>query len=299
MKLVSINTPQSDRDLALWMEQTIVSEDFAQWLAELDAVRRVDNSKEEAPSYELLIADRFAQILDFGLISLSIEQMRLLLANPELLLELQRQIFMHESDYWTTLLSKQVVTPELERQRTNIALHLGPQAVVLARKNRDGLQTASAKRFSLAKLISAVAAVVILSLVGYWAFSRIQQGRAIAAQWNWQAEIKAIPIHTPKEYFETLAEQAEGWFQVRAANMTQLKTRIAKLKSNLDSLTDPIQIPIQEADRKWLEQHSLVWQQRCDKILSSDNFSAAVDDADAMCVQIIDELHRRSDSFNR
>lgn len=299
MKLVSINTPQSEKDLAMWMEQMIVSPDFAQWLAELAAVRNVDSPSTHVLDFEAFLNERFAQISDYGLMSLSREQMCLLLANPEHLLKLQKHIYLNESPYWTNLFKKQASTPESERERTNVALLLGPEAVVLARQGQNHSEKNASGLFRPYSLLIFAVALVVLTLAGYWLVTYLRHQQAINAQWNWQTQLQSLPIHSPKEYFQTLAQQADDWYHARPTSLSQLRTRLEKLKNNLSELATSNQSSLKDVDRKWLEQTSKAWIAKCDTILKSDDFDSAMKDADALCEQIINELYQRSDSFNR
>jgi hypothetical protein len=96
MKLLSLEIPDEPTEVPQWLEGHLLSPDLAQLVAELDVLSL------EGPSATLddVLGEKRVVVLHRGLASLSRAQLRQLLGQPELLVELQQLVLDEGGNYW-------------------------------------------------------------------------------------------------------------------------------------------------------------------------------------------------------
>ena len=96
MILVSLEIPDDPARLPKWLEDRLLGLDLAQLVAELSAVRDVDQPR----TLEDVLGDRLPQVLAKGLAILSREQIQEFVRQPTLLLDLQTRVAVEGGSYW-------------------------------------------------------------------------------------------------------------------------------------------------------------------------------------------------------
>src|SRR5689334_13428783 len=101
MNLLLTTFPDDPAEQATWLEQHILGLDLAGIVSELSALG--GRKRDAELSLEEAFGDLLPRILEEGLTVLTAKQLRVLLKNPELLIQLQTRIFLDGGDHWNNL----------------------------------------------------------------------------------------------------------------------------------------------------------------------------------------------------
>lgn len=293
MKLHAITIPDAAADLAPWLERHLAGPDLAALVAELTAVHGGD----AGPALEEVLRGAEQRVRETGLTGLALEKLRVLLAHPQLLLELQEWLLLAESPYWErTILAAPALDHEFERGR-HVA-RFGPTGTVRphapepVRGNRAWYREAW-----FASL--ATAAAVLLAVYAYQLFTARPTVEPVATAWGWNKK-DALRQDGPSDaYFNQLADGAAEWFQEKPETPAGLARRIGELRagcSQLIILTDSQSLTA--ADRLWLKDHCRRWGAQLDKqrdaLEAGANLEEVRAQTDAVVRELVESLRKRA-----
>jgi len=101
MRLLALDIPDDPELLAGWLEGHLMGTDLQELVAELSVLKRP--AEGAAAILPQVLADKADDLLLLGLRSLSRAQLRQLLQQPRLLLELQELVFERGGEYWISV----------------------------------------------------------------------------------------------------------------------------------------------------------------------------------------------------
>jgi len=101
MKLLALEIPDEPEVLPTWLEGHLMGLDLHQVVSELDILS--SPVKKEPLSLSQVLAKQADEVLQLGLRSLSRTQLRQLMNQPKLLLDLQRLVLDQGGSYWITV----------------------------------------------------------------------------------------------------------------------------------------------------------------------------------------------------
>ena len=251
MKLHVFDIPDNPALLPTWLEGQLMGLDLHQLVTELS----VFHGPAEEPAlslYDVLGGQQLA-VLQTGLRALSRLQLRQLLRQPQLLLDMQRLVLDEGGDYWVTLPASEEVARLSQETWRQVQEVLQAQPVV--RRHRPwpmlwaGLATA--------------AAVILLALFAYdhWWRSVPAAPTGIFA-WS-------TPQTWPKEgraaYLTFLADQAETfWFAERPTTHAALAQRLGELRAGCSVLIVQEHAVLDKEDQAWLKGKCQAWALKLD-----------------------------------
>lgn len=133
MKLLTLEIPDDPALAPEWLESHLMGLDLHQVVTELSILGDTDDAT--SASLTDVLGDRAAEVLQLGLRSLSTEQVRRFLKQPQLLLDLQRLVLDQGGEYWTTVPERPDAREKSRRAWENVkaAIHASAPKSELAR----------------------------------------------------------------------------------------------------------------------------------------------------------------------
>lgn len=280
MTIHSLDIPDSPADLGPFLEQAIASAWLPALVAELRAViRESSNSTLQAA----LSTDR-GRVLERGLAALDFERQRLLLANPELLLQLQELVYSEGGKYWLDLLKDPESQSAASRGWKSVAAQ-----TVHTPSSRVHASPSQSRRKSLALMLTAAGVLIAGYLV--WPKTR---------PWGWNRPGVFDVAMARRPYLEHLAETANEWFSTDARTSAELSTRLREFRSGCEKLLAASHPQLPQPDRDWLIERCKVWTSKIDQSLADLEArrkppDAVSTDVKAMVNQLVGALQKRAE----
>ncbi len=125
MKLLSLEIPDEPALLPEWLEEHLMGIDLRQLVAELGVLGGPAVSPPAA--LEEVLGDKAPEVSQLGLRSLERGQLRRLMRQPELLLDLQRMVLDEGGEYWTTVPQSPQVRQGRQRTWQNLQASLADE----------------------------------------------------------------------------------------------------------------------------------------------------------------------------
>jgi hypothetical protein len=288
MKFSALDIPDSNADLAGWLEQHLVGVELADVIAGLEVFRHETG---DAPALDTVLNGRQPAVLDQGLAALTEPQLISLLRHPRLLLPLQERVLTYGGRYW----QDQPISPEQRRlieagwaavsDRTSPASTRPPVAA------GGGIPT---RRTPWAKVLS-IAALVLVAVFGWRQF---QSPTPTPPGWGWDKP-GALASNLPaRDYLNSLADAANDWFKKRPDDAAALRSRIEQFRAGCDTLIAAPHTPLAAADRDWLRERCAVWRGKLDGHLAALQAGQSVEEvrdaADATISKLMTAIRDRA-----
>ncbi len=269
MKLVALDIPDDSAALAGWLEGHLTGLDLGLLVAELDAVH--GSSAGTADTLDDLLGNRRELVLNEGLGALPREDLRRLLVQPRLLLDLQELVLIEGGSHWQRLAAN---APGMHERTERVRARLEP-VLQGARRAEDERDQENAvlhipRRWHRSPWLGLLAmAAVVLVMVVIW-YERPHGPAPIAgAGWGWSRP-DALPQDLPRNaYLERLADDAEEWFKKRPDEAETLSKRIAEFRQGCSVLIEADHKPLSAKDRQWLVSKCQEWAAKLDAHLAA------------------------------
>ncbi|QDU35874.1 hypothetical protein Mal4_01560 [Maioricimonas rarisocia] len=298
MSLHIMDIPESQAELAGWLEEHLVGLQLGELVAELSAVHADSNG--ESVTLEQLLGDELPVALTKGLGAISPAKLRGLLQHPQLLLNLQEHLLFDAGEYWQKHPARSSEMDDLSERSWRIlapAIAPPPSAPASDRPRpqpRSG-GTAARSRMPWSAIATTAATIMLAALVlhetGYLKFDP-DPGNAVAVQpapapetpedpvtpdspapaasgWGWERP-GALPTGVEDGvYLNTLANSAYEWFRKRPQDREAVAKRIEQFRSGCDVLIHADHPPLAQEDQMWLRERCLAWRDKLDSHLAA------------------------------
>lgn len=254
---ISLDLPETQRELVAWLESHLLGMQLGDLVSELQAVH---GTRSDAPSLEQVCGGKLANVLQYGLGTLEIERLRLLLEHPQLLLLLQDEIVQRGGEHWMQRPLRREEEVALASQWKLLESVMSPPVVTPAPATAP---RSWMERSAIAAILSAAATLAI-------AFSlRDRLVPAPAAGWGWEKPGALAVNVPPREYLNHLADAAQDWFKKRPENAPDLARRIVQFRQGCSTLILAEHSALAPADRDWLRERCRAWATKLDGHLTA------------------------------
>lgn len=287
MMPLSLDIPDSPRELNAWIENHLLGVQLGDLVAELHAVHR---NHPGTVSLTEACGGKLDEVLQHGLGRIPVDRVGLLLQHPHLLLELQDAIVQRGGNYWlhrpTPREEQLALASQWKLLEHSISTPL--TTVRAVPRNRSGIG-----RSALAALLSAAAVFTVM-----W-FQR-DGVMPPAPGWGWDRPGALAANLPPKDYLEHLATGAEDWFKKRPEAAPELARRIGQFRQGCSTLILAEHPSLAAADRDWLRERCRVWAAKLDSHLAAieagQNVTEVRDAADETVNKLINAIRDRAKS---
>lgn len=258
MTPISLDIPETQRELVTWLESHLLGMQLGDLVAELQAVH---GDRSDEPLLEQVCGGKLGDVLQRGIGVLEADRLRQLLQTPQLLLSLQDEIVLHGGDYWMQRPARREEEIVLASQWKLLELTMSPAVVTPAPKmtRRSWLG-----RSAITAILSSAATLAI-------AFSL--RDRFLPAPspsgWGWEKPGALAVSLPPRDYLNHLADAAQDWFKKRPETAPELARRIAQFRQGCSTLILAEHQSLAPADRDWLRERCRVWATKLDGHLAA------------------------------
>lgn len=251
MNLTAMEIPDDPARLPGWLEEQIVGLHLGELVAELRAIHGSVTASQTADNLDLARAceDRLPDVLETGLALLPRTALRNLLCQPQLLLDLQQEVFISGGDYWRTV-------RRTDEHQARVAagwmrLQSGPPSPPPARgRHRRTLVAAMAL------------ATALTLLLGWW----LQAPQELP--WGWNRPGMFTAALAQEAYLEQLAAGADEWFQQPRETRAELQQRLREFRQACDQLLAAAHPQLEPALREELLKRCRNWATKFDEQLA-------------------------------
>lgn len=290
MKSCLVDIPDDPSDWPHWLDRQLVGCELGHLVDELRLVVPT-NETQSSPSLATLCGDQMMGILMAGCSALSDSQLRSLLRNPELLLELQERVFTEGGDYWQSVPRTEEHLTLAKAQWSNVSELLDQVPSPTPAKEKAEPKVVSRR---LVHYVMALAAVLVVG-VGTW-YTLSQQ--STPAGWGFDRAGLLTADMTPRQYFDQLADAAGDWFNKRPETREALALRLQEFSDGCQTLIDAEHPQLSKEDRTWLVDRCRSWKGKIDGYVAdlSAGESSAIrvrEKADDTVRQLMETLQTR------
>ena len=285
MKLMALEIPDDAAALAGWLEGHLVGLELAALVAELEAVHAHDQKQPE-PSLDQVLGNSRAAVQSRGLEALPLDQVKVLLQHPRLLLELQERLLVEGGPYWRRMAPRNAGREHrvaVERGWERLAATLSEDrvpatAIPFPRDAAAGSRAQFApgprplRRLlgGLAIMAASAAVLVAAVVIAMPGLGPGGENDADArAAWGWNKR-GALRYELSRDaYLNSLADSAHEWFNQRPDRPQALARRIAEFRQGCSVLIFSVHKPLPEEDRIWLVEKCRTWAMKLDAHLAA------------------------------
>lgn len=294
MNIPLLNMPDDPSKLPGWLEDQMLNGDVVTLAIELSAIATVPPDNRE--TLNGVLGATKSDVLNSGLQRLSSHCLRLLLRQPELLIELAELVLVDGGSYWQRRIAEHEELKEsAQRIWTGVQHEIDSRDTSL---NVVDTKWWNQHPFGIAAVSSMMTLVLVLGLV--WLASIKKTTPPDSPAWGWQKS-SAIPSDaTRQEYLYAIADRAEQWFNKRPANPQPLAQRIAELRAGCSIIILSEHAPLPEADRQWLRERCQAWANKIDAHLADIEAGQPTGkvrkEVDATVRALVDAIRKRSET---
>lgn len=325
MTFTLFNIPDSLNDIPGWLEDMILSNESEQFLTDLYAVSKPNESQTKLN--DLIAANLKARVMREGIRHvIQPELARNLMKHPSALEVLIAEIALSGQDYWTSRLKipnlKRISSfngsdPMNEDDDDDISIE-EPYRFPFVTESLANPAVVSIKPKSYRRLVTFALAASVL-VIGSLLFFRsrsteitpgknIFQGTDIVkgntppkdpnVAWGWsKPDVFAVKMTAPG-YLVHLSDTAYEWFKEKPANSNELRARLVSFRQGCDRLRDAKHESLKDQDRTWLIERCNQWSTSIDELIArvdkGDPFRQVSNDADKLVGRLVNTLQVRS-----
>ncbi|MCX7423927.1 MAG: hypothetical protein NT013_30955 [Planctomycetia bacterium] len=289
MKLPSLDMPDNPQLVPSWLEHHLIGLELGEVVAELEAVHgpaRTPTTLDEVCGSDL------PKVLEQGLTALPREQLRRLLKQPGLLLELQERVLIDGGTYWNSL--------PLELEHIAAVEHVFnvlKQNSFQAPRLTSTLETCATKtRASLrrSRRIVLTAAAVVLAAFGLWLFPKPDQH---PPAWGWNRPGTFAADVTTDQYLDRLADRADEWRRRPHDAPDQLHNDLTDFRQACLIMLEATHDPLPPEQRDELKKRCRKWLGKIDDHLAAldagDNLAEVRQQADETIGKLAAAIRKR------
>lgn len=267
MNLLLTTFPDDPAEQAGWLEQHLLGLDLAGIVSELKAL---GGRRTEEVTLEEVFGDLLPRVLEEGLTVLSPKQLRVLLKNPELLIQLQTRIFLDGGEHWNNLPQPEPeMQGRIERGRARLQQYVSqsattaPAAGTIPMSSRSGVAW---YRHPVVVSLATAAVVLIAVFVGRPLPTTVKQ--PVAQGWGWSKPGALDDSLPAKDYLVKLSESAHDWFNKTPGTPEALARRILEFRQGCSTLILSEHKPLKPEDKAWLVERCQAWAKKLDQHLA-------------------------------
>ncbi|MBA4191072.1 MAG: hypothetical protein C0467_24060 [Planctomycetaceae bacterium] len=269
MTLIAFTIPDDPIAVPAWLERRLLSPQFGQFVAELEATYPAYGNKVSARKllgtwYERAVAD--------GLAGVPPEFLRQLLRHPRTLLEFQETVLTEGGAHWDSVASRaNEFGAAAERGRASLDALLDTQAEPAPAPGRRGSNRERVyQRWAIVSTALAACLLVAVGVVTFQNAATGTRGKGTEVAWGWD-RAGGIPAaeSKPAEYLNGLAKSSEEWFDARPAEAPEVARRINELRAGCSKLILSPHAPLAPADKEWLKAKCREWAGKMDTSLAA------------------------------
>ncbi len=252
--------------LSEWLELRLARSEVGEVVAELRALSQVELTQPTAVDSrprsltEVLGANREA-LLDRGLAALTGEQVREMIATPDLLLELHDELLRRGGPYWQNRF-EQVYAEWQKGLAPSMRTVEKPVDTSTPRLSRDDRK----RTWGTAAFAGWMVAAAMLVAIG------LQYASPPATRdttWGWQRREVLAEQSDRTMFFEQLVSAAREWHDERPTTEVALAKRMLEFRAGCTALQLSPLSSLSAADRDWLRQQCRRWSDQIEEQLAS------------------------------
>jgi hypothetical protein len=255
MTILIITIPDDPNEWAGWLEQHLVGLRLRDVVDEL----RLLPDSAATPLKSLLNEQHLSEVRKRGLAALTVNQIRAMFGSPEALLELQEDVLINGSDYWTSLPTADGAMPSIERVQRQFKQSGSPDEQLVRRKESS---TSRSRSQFFVGLMSA-AAVLLIGIVA-WRYQTAGSGSILG-----RPEILANNVSSSSEYLNRIADAGSEWLNQRPTDAAQLIVSLEQVSNDCQVLIGAEHLPLTPAERDWFVAKCQNWKNEFDATLAS------------------------------
>jgi hypothetical protein len=312
MNLTMLEIPEETAELAAWLERQIVSDRLGELVAQL-AIVQAPAAPARASLKEALGA-RLPEALSRGLGPLSRTEIKRLLAQPRLLLELQEEVLLQGGDYWRTIEADLDSLQDAQRNgRRRLQEFLQTERW---RHEETAWQIITRRKDARNRVLQltslAAAAGILLTLMldhsSGWnrrpepqrqALPPVAQESPPTQTWGWNRPDAMRPELSRADYLKGLARAADDWYGTQPTTRLELAARLNEFRQGCSRVILADHLPLTSADRDWLHDKCRQWAEKLNGHLAELEEGTSVKsvraDADRTVRALIAALRARAD----
>jgi hypothetical protein len=284
MTILITTIPDDPKEWAGWLEQHLVGLRLRDLIDELRLLP--DSTLVSLKS--LLNETHLLEVRKRGLASLTVNQIRALMASPESLLELQEDVLVNGGEYWRSLPPDHDMQHSLERVRSKLKKPASQEdRATLATEH---LTAARSRSKLLIGLVSA-AAILLIGVVAW----RMQPGGSGTILG--QPGLLVNNVASAAEYLNRIADAGNEWFDVQPKDAAELIVLLQNVSNDCQVLIDAEHPALTPQEREWFVAKCQNWKSEFDTTLASLqsgllNFEAAKASSDRTMMKLINAVRQ-------
>lgn len=254
---ISLDIPDTQRELVTWLESHLLGMQLGDLVSELQAVH---GDHPNAPSLEQICGEKLTDVLQQGLGVLEVGRLREMLEHPQLLLSLQDEIVQRGGDYWMRQPLRREEEISLASQWKLLQSVMSPAVVnpatAMTRRGWFG-------RSAISAILASAATLAVAFLL------RDRFAPVPTPGWGWEKPGALAVNLPPAQYLNHLADAAQDWFKKRPENAPDLARRISQFRQGCTTLILAEHQTLAPADRDWLRERCRAWAIKLDGHLAA------------------------------
>jgi hypothetical protein len=247
-------------DWPMWLERQLLGTRLSELIDELELISPAEGP---GPTLDELIGEQWQALLSRGLSALEFDRLRQLIRNPQLLLELQEQVFINGGNYWQDLPVDEDVrsTADTVAKRVKAAIYSSGETAVTPAN--QGISFSSPNRRLY--VIFATLAASVLVAVGIRSLFLSEPSVAFA----WEHPDSLDSSLSATEYGETLSKSLEEWWaNDPAESREELLNRLRRFRDGCETLVDARHPQLTGDQREQLVTKCKKWQVKIEQNLA-------------------------------
>lgn len=304
MPLHFLDIPDDAARLTNWLEVHLTGDSLGELVAELLSVHP-EQSQSQA-TLDQTIGPKLSSVMSKGLSALSEPEVRKLIRNPHLLLDLQERIFIEGGDYWLARVPLPGESDALGRAWSKL-----PDDVTrLSRTAAKGTKVTSAAATPpaarslvgawIGSLTLAAAAFVGGLLLRDQVPGLIPPALVAQSSCGWTQPGAFDSTLSREDYLKSLADGAAKWTTVKHDSRDSLALGINQFRQGCTRLLLAEHTPLPADDKAWLLERCHAWAKTLDGLLtdleSGGDIQAIGLAADATINKLVGALRKRAET---